>query len=87
LQRCANIRLFSARRAARPLVLIVEDNAINMRVCDTMLHKIGVDTRQAWNGLEAIVCHAQAHASTALVLCNAAPRFYRVRYSGSGHDC
>jgi hypothetical protein len=62
-----HIGFVSARRAARPLVLIVEDNAINMRVCDTMLHKIGVDTRQAWNGLEAIVCHA--HAITALGLC------------------
>lgn len=43
-----------SQKSSQPLVLIVEDNAINQKVAVNLVRKLGFATHTAWNGEEAL---------------------------------
>jgi len=58
----------AADAAAAPLVLLVEDNAINRKVADAMLRKRGLRVEMAVDGAEAVARLASDAPRPALVL-------------------
>ena len=53
----------------KPRALVVEDNAINVRVTSGMLESLGWDVETAGNGLEALDAHARQHFDVILMDC------------------
>lgn len=54
----------AAQGDSQPLVLIVEDNAINQKVAINLVRKLGYATQAAWNGQEALDFLAKSIEST-----------------------
>ena len=62
-------RLRDANGPTKPCALVVEDNAINVRVTAGMLESLGWEVEIAGNGLEALDAHARRHFDVILMDC------------------
>ncbi len=62
-------RHLGANAPTKPCALIVEDNAINVRVTAGMVESLGWEVEIAGNGLEALDAHARRHFDVILMDC------------------